>query len=212
MCGGEGRHPSLGENLFDSGEAPGHDPVMEHLSAAALEAGLDEVRRAPPDRGRVELIVARPARGEREELEEGTLDENEGLVGDNWRVRGSALTQDGLADPDKQLTVMNVRAAALVAGRSDRRQLAGDQIYVDLDLSVDNLPPGALLELGSAVIQISQQPHLGCKKFAERFGQDALRLVNSYTGRQLRLRGLNAKVVVAGTVRQGDVVRKLSGS
>ena len=110
-----------------------------------------------------------------------------------------------------QLTVMNSRAALLVAGDPDRRMLAGDQIYVDLDLSPANLPPGTRLALGSAVIEVTDQPHLGCAKFAARFGTDALRFVNSRVGRQLRLRGLNARVIVTGTVRSGDAVRKLAG-
>ncbi len=182
---------------------------MEHPTAVALEAGLDEVRRSPTDRGRVDRIVRRPAENEREAVVEGRLDRAEGLAGDTWRARPSSMTTDGSPHPDMQLTVMNSRVAALVAGQADRWQLAGDQLYVDLDLSEANLPPGTRLALGSAVIEISAQPHRGCKKFAERFGQDALRFVNAVAGRTLRLRGMNAKIVVAGTVRVGDEIRKL---
>jgi len=183
---------------------------VEHLSMDALEAGLEDVRRSPADVGRVELVVRRPAEDEREVLAEGTLDCDHGLLGDTWRVRGSSRTADGSAHPDMQLNVINARLAALVAGAPERRQLAGDQLHLDLDLSVANLPPGTHLELGSAVIEVTEQPHTGCHKFAARFGQDALRFVNSPAGRALRLRGLNARVVVAGTVRPGDVVRKRS--
>jgi hypothetical protein len=146
---------------------------------------------------------------EREVLGEATLDRVEGLVGDTWRARGSSRTADGSSHPDMQLNLMNSRTAALVAGHPDRWQLAGDQLYVDLDLSEANLPPGTRLELGSAVIEITAQPHLGCKKFSARFGNDALRFVNSSIGRELRLRGANAKVVVPGHVRVGDPIRKL---
>lgn len=180
-----------------------------HLTANDLEAGLDHVRCSPADRGRVELIVCRPAEDEREVLEQGVLDGTQGLVGDTWGLRGSSRTADGSAHPDMQLNVMNARAAALVAGRADRWQLAGDQLYIDLDLSEDNLPPGTRLELGSAVIEVTDQPHLGCRKFAARFGPDALALVNSPVGRSLRLRGMNAKVVVPGVVGVGAAVIKL---
>jgi MOSC domain-containing protein YiiM len=122
------------------------------------------------------------------------LDHHDGLVGDTWRSRGSSRTEDGSSHPDMQLNIMNARAAQLVAGQEARWALAGDQLYVDLDLSEANLPPGTRLELGSAVIEITEQPHRGCAKFAERFGRDALRFVNSDTGRELRLRGVNAKV------------------
>lgn len=182
---------------------------MEHLSTAALAAGLGAVRDSPSDGGTVELIVRRPAVDEREVLAAGMVDVEAGLVGDTWPARWSKRTADGSPHPDMQLTVMNSRAALLVAGDADRRMLAGDQFYVDLDLSPANLPPGTRLALGSAVIEVTDQPHLGCAKFAARFGADALRFVNSRVGRQLRLRGLNARVVVAGTVRPGDAIRKL---
>ena len=142
-------------------------------------------------------------------LEEAVLDCDEGLVGDTWRVRGSSRTADGSAHPDMQLNLMNARVSALVAGRPERRQLAGDQLHVDLDLSPANLPPGTRLSIGSAVIEVTDQPHRGCAKFAARFGKEALSFVNAPAGRELNLRGINAKVVVAGTVRRGDVVHKL---
>jgi len=170
---------------------------------------MDDVRRSPADRGRVELIVRRPAVDERELLAEAQLDLAEGLIGDTWRVRAVARTPDQPPDPSVQLTLMNARAAALVAGTPERWPLAGDQLYVDFDLSQANLPPGTRLGLGSAVIEISSHPHTGCQKFAQRFGADALRFVNSPAGRQLRLRGVNTRVVVPGTVRVGDTVSKM---
>jgi MOSC domain-containing protein YiiM len=183
--------------------------TMEHLTTAQLHDGLDHIRQAPSDEGRLELIVRRPAVDEREVLSAGALDGSEGLVGDTWRERGSKRTPDGSAHPDMQLNVMSARAAALMAQRPERWQLAGDQLYVDLDISERNLPPGTRLALGSAVIEITAEPHLGCAKFQKRYGTDALRFVNSPVGRELRLRGLNAKVVVPGTITRGDVVRKL---
>ena len=181
---------------------------MTYLAADDLHAGVDHIRSSPKDDGRVELIVRRPAEDEREVVEEAQLDLADGLVGDTWNVRISQRTGIG-PDPDRQLTLMNTRAAALVAGTADHGGLAGDQVYVDLDLSYDNVPPGTRLRLGTAVIEVSAAPHRGCAKFAARFGKDALRFVNSDIGQELNLRGINTKVVVAGTVRTGDAVQKV---
>jgi MOSC domain-containing protein YiiM len=175
----------------------------KHLTLPELEAGLDEIRRAPKDRGVLRLIVRRPEVNAREELEEGHLDPAHGLVGDLWEKRGRS------AHPDMQLNIMNARAIALVAQSTDRWALAGDQLYIDLDLSADNLPPGTRVTLGSAVIEVTERPHTGCGKFAARFGTDAVKFVNSPEGRNLRLRGLNAKVVVPGVIRVGDIATKL---
>ncbi len=180
-----------------------------HLTAAELEAGLREVLLSPKDGGALELIVRRPAVGEREVLGEGELSLTDGLVGDNWKARPSSRTPDGSPHPDMQLNVMNARLLALVAGARERWRLAGDQLVVDLDLSHDNLPAGTRLRIGSAVIEVTEQPHTGCKKFVERFGLEAMKFVNTGEGRRLRLRGLNAKVVRPGRVRAGDAVRKL---
>ena len=182
---------------------------MPHRSMTTLEAGFDHVAASPADDGVVTLIVRRPTVGERETLETGELSVAEGLVGDNWQHRGSARTEDGSAHPEMQLNVMNSRAADLVVGSPERRSLTGDQLLVDLDLSLENLPPGTRLALGSAVIEVTSVPHTGCDKFVARFGLDATKFVNSERGRQLRLRGLNAKVVEAGTIRVGDTVRKV---
>jgi hypothetical protein len=183
------------------------DPV--HLDSDALEAGLDEIRRSPTDGGVVELIVRRPSVGEREVLAEGELDERVGLVGDTWKERPSNRTEDGSPHPDMQLNVINARAVDLIAGSRDRWALAGDQLYLDLDLSEANLPAGTRLALGTAVIEVTDQPHTGCQKFSSRFGVDALRFVNSPVGRELHLRGINARVVESGVVRAGDAVHKL---
>jgi MOSC domain-containing protein YiiM len=182
---------------------------VEHLDLAALEAGLDNIRDAPKDNGRVELICRRPETEQRELVGEAVLDTAQGLVGDNWVTRGSSSTADGAAHPEMQLTLMNARSAALIAQAPERRQLAGDQFFVDLDLSVDNLPPGTRLKLGEATIEITAIPHRGCGKFSARFGVEALKFVNSEVGRQLNLRGVNARVVDGGSVRPGDTITKI---
>lgn len=174
-----------------------------------LLSGLEEIRRAPRDAGVLDLIVRRPQVGEREVLEEGRLDRVEGLVGDNWRVRGSPRTPDGSAHPDMQLNVMSSRVIALVAGERERWPLAGDQLYVDMDMSAESLPPGTRLAVGSAVIEVTPQPHSGCKKFVERYGLDAMTFVNSAEGKALRLRGLNAKVIQPGAIRVKDAVLRV---
>jgi hypothetical protein len=183
--------------------------AVRHLSIEALEAGLEAIRRAPKDEGTLEMIVRRPEIDRREALEEGRLDRDEGLVGDNWRLRGSSRTADGSAHPGMQLNVMNARVIALLAVEKERWKLAGDQLFIDLDISMENLPPGSRLALGQAVIEVTEQPHTGCAKFMSRFGKEALKFVNSEEGKALRLRGLNAKVVQAGVIRVGDRVRKL---
>lgn len=193
---------------------------MDHLSRSQLEAELPWLLEAPSDAGRLELIVRRPAVDVRELLAEGLLDSSAGLVGDNWRIRGSSHTADRAADLDCQITVINARLAVLVAGyrhqgfsgppSDDRRALAGDQLFVDFDISESNLPAGSRLQIGPAVIEVSAYPHTGCHKFRQRFGDQAVRFVNSATGRQLRLRGLNARVIVGGPVRLGDTVAKVA--
>jgi len=183
---------------------------MAHAFADELAAGLDAIRAAPAEAGTVDMIVRRPAENGREVIEEGQLTVEDGLAGDDWRARGSRSMPDGAADPDRQLTVMGSRAVDLLAG-GDRGAwaLAGDQLYVDLDIGTANLPAGTRLAVGGAVIEVTEPAHTGCAKFGTRFGSEALRFVNSPDGRALRLRGLNARVVSPGTVRRGDAIRRL---
>lgn len=181
---------------------------MTHLTTTELEAGLDTIRQSPKDEGELVLIVRRPRVGDREVLAAAQLDVTEGLVGDTWRERSSSRTPDRRPHPDMQINIMNARAVALVAQAPARWALAGDQLYVDLDLSAANLPPGTRLAIGDAVIEVTDQPHTGCSKFVERFGVDAMKFVNSPVGRSLNLRGINARVVIPGIIYAGDVVRK----
>jgi hypothetical protein len=184
------------------------DAFVDHLTPAQLTAALPRLLAAPRDTGVVQLIAARPREGERQLLAEAALDLEHGLIGDNWLARGNRHTPDGSADPAAQITVMSARVAGLVAAGIDRMAEAGDQLYVDFDLSIENLPAGSLLEIGTAVLEVSATPHTGCAKFVARFGEAAMRFVNSREGRALRLRGMNARVVVPGVVRVGDVLRK----
>lgn len=182
-----------------------------HRTPDELQAFLPELLAAPRDVGTLELIVRRPAIGAREVLDEGELDLVAGLVGDTWSERGSSRSADGGPHPDMMLNVMSARMVAFLAGDPQRRMLAGDQLYLDLDLSHENLPAGSRLTIGDpqvrgAVIEVTEQPHTGCAKFVERFGAEAMRFVNGAVGRPMRLRGLNARVVVPGHIRPGDSV------
>lgn len=181
----------------------------KYLSTEELEAGLEDIYLSPKNDGCIEMIVCRPEVEKREVLLEAKLDLIEGLVGDNWKARGSTSTADGSAHPEMQLNIMNSRVVALLAQEQERWQLAGDQLFIDMDLSDKNLPAGTRLALGSAIIEITARPHNGCKKFAARFGQDAIKFVNSPRGKELHLRGLNARVIQSGIIRVGDVVKKI---
>jgi hypothetical protein len=182
---------------------------MTHLPQQELEAGVEEIRRSPQDGGVLRRIVRRPAVGAREILQEAELNLVEGLAGDTWRKRSSKRTADGSPHPDMQLNVMNARAIALIAQTEERWSLAGDQLFVDLDLSEANLPAGTRLGIGTAIIEVTAQPHTGCEKFVERFGLEAMKFVNSPLGRELHLRGINARVVQPGTIYAGAIIRKL---
>jgi hypothetical protein len=182
---------------------------LQHLNQAQLEAGIDIIKQSPTDNGTLELISIRPEENERTILEKGTLDTKLGVVGDNWINRRSSRTTDGSPHPDMQINIMNARAAQLVAQAKERWALAGDQLYIDMDLSTKNLPAGSQIQIGDTILEITDQPHTGCKKFVKRFGLDAMKFVNSEIGRAYNLRGINAKVVKGGTIHSGDSVVKL---
>ena len=185
------------------------ESTVKHLTMAELEAALDHLREAPKDGGVLQLIVCRPDVEQRRILDEAELDPLKGLIGDNWVVRGSSKTPDGSAHPEMQINIMNSRVTGLVAQEKDRWQLAGDQLYIDMDLSKENLPAGARLQVGTAVLEVSPLPHTGCHKFVARFGLDAMKFVNSTVGKELCLRGINAKVVQGGVVKVGQVAKKI---
>jgi len=183
--------------------------MSEYPNKEQLESGLDFILQSPDDLGSLEMIVIRPAENERKILESGELSIEKGLVGDNWATRGSKRTKDGSANPDQQLNIMNSRSIALIAGSKDNWKLAGDQLFIDLNLSDKNLPPGSRLGIGNSIIEITDIPHNGCKKFATRFGVEAVKFANSKTYKEYHLRGVNAKIVRPGSIRVGDIVKKL---
>jgi hypothetical protein len=181
---------------------------VDTVTRQQLDGQLDFLRAAPADAGTLAMLVRRPDDGARELLAEGVLDEADGLLGDNWLARATRRAVESGRHLDAQLNVMSARMVSLLAGTDEERALAGDQLYVDLDISVGNLPTGARLAVGdTAVVEVTAKPHNGCRKFLDRFGADAVEFVNSGVGKELRLRGLNARVVRGGTVRPGDPVR-----
>lgn len=182
--------------------------TVKHLTLEEMEAGLENIRQSPKEMGKLIMIVRRPETERREVVAEGRLDLLEGLVGDNWKERGSRSTPDGCANPEMQLNIMNARVIELLAQSKERWALAGDQLFVDFDLSESNVPAGTRLAIGSAVIEVTAPPHTGCKKFSARFGPDAMKFVNSPEGKQLHLRGVNAKVIKAGVIHAGNSVTK----
>jgi len=185
------------------------ESTVRHLTIEELEAALDHLRQTPKDDGVIELIVRRPEVDQREVLDEAELDLTLGLIGDNWKVRGSKKTPDGSAHPEMQINIMNSRVTALVAQDRERWPLAGDQFYIDMDLSRENLPAGSRIAVGSAVLEVSPLPHTGCKKFVSRFGVEAMEFVNSELGKALCLRGINAKIIQGGTVKVGQTAKKI---
>ena len=207
---------ALRTHLFGSSEGKRRSVILglmemthTHLTMEQLEAGLDHIRQSPKDEGLVKLIVRRPQVEMREVLEEAELSPIVGLVGDSWGVRPSSRMPNGSPHPDMQINIMNARAVALVAQEKERWQLAGDQLFIDMDLSKINLPAGSRIAIGSAILEITSLPHTGCSKFLSRFGVDAMKFVNSEVGKELCLRGINAKVIQGGVIRVGQIAKKL---
>ena len=182
---------------------------INHLTTPDLEAGLEQIRNSPKNQSVLDMIVSRPEEDAREIMELADLDVVVGLVGDTWQARPSARSGDGKAHPDMQITLMNSRVADLVAQSKERWPLSGDQLFADLDLSKTNVPPGTRISVGKAVLEATDQPHTGCKKFASRFGVDALKFISSPATEVLQLRGINLKVVEGGEIKPGDIVKKL---
>jgi len=182
---------------------------VNHLTREELEAGLDHIRQSPKDNGTLELIVCRPAVNERRVLDLAELEIEKGLLGDTWPMRGSSKTADGGPHPEMQINIMNARAVALVAQQKERWPLAGDQLFLDMDLSKENLPAGSRFSIGTAILEVTAPPHTGCQKFVSRFGLEAMKFVNSEIGRELCLRGINARVVQSGTIEVGQLAKKI---
>ena len=185
-------------------------PAIHHLSREELEAGLAAAEPSPADGGGIEAIVIRPEHDERQSLQSVEVSLARGMHGDHWEKGCWMTTEAGLPHPDVQICITNSRVIQLIAGNSARWPLAGDNLFVDLDVTPENLPPGTRLAVGTAVLEITAVPHNGCKKFAERFGRDSVRFVNSPEGKARRLRGIYARVAQDGVVSVGDRLGKIA--
>jgi hypothetical protein len=183
--------------------------MLKQYPFSELELGIDQIKDSPKDNGVLEMIVRRPETETREIINAGEINVENGLAGDNWKARGNDHTPDGSADPEAQITLMNSRVIQLLSGDKKDWQWAGDQLFVDMDLSIDNLPPHSRIQIGSVILEISAKPHTGCKKFSGRFGIEALEFISTPLGKALRMRGVNAKVIQAGEIKVGDVVKKI---
>jgi len=183
--------------------------MENHQSLQELESKTNEILKSPKNHGKIELLVIRPVSNERKVVEEMQVTHEDGVLGDVWKTKPSSSTPDGKPHPEKQVTIMNSRCIRTLAGDKNNWPPAGDQIYVDLDLSTQNIPAGTELKIGTAVLKVSSSPHNGCKKFAQRFGQDSMRFVNSKMGKANRFRGLNAYVLKEGTISAHDSVEIL---
>jgi hypothetical protein len=179
-----------------------------HLSLEELQSHLDSIKQSPQDDGILKAIVIRPVSNERVGMESSVVTPDGGVHGDRWAKQAWLNLPEEELEPKAQITVMNSRAAEVIARNRARWPLAGDNLYVDLDLSEDNLQAGQQLSIGSAVFEITPQPHNGCGKFEQRFGAEALKWVNSEEGKHHHLRGIYIKVVKAGVINVDDTITK----
>lgn len=183
--------------------------MPRHLTRAELEAGLSEILKSPKDNGRVEAIIVRPESEERRFIPRTRLTLAGGVEGDHWEYGSWKSTDEGRPHPNVQISIMNSRCINHIAGSHENWAPAGDNLFVDLDISPDNTPPGTRISLGSAILEVTETPHNGCAKFVERYGRDATVFVNTGEGKRLRLRGIYARVVKDGQVSVGDQINVL---
>jgi MOSC domain-containing protein YiiM len=179
------------------GAPPYGRPAREHRPRAALDAALAATAGSPRT-ARLELIVVRPAIDHRATPAEASLVQDRGLTGDHWATVGK---------PKAQVSLMDVRVAGAIATRDDW-SLFGDNLFVDLDLGEAAVRPGDRLAIGGALLEITDEPHLGCRKLMARFGAGALRWVNARDTRTDRRRGVYARVIESGAIHVGDAVER----
>ena len=184
--------------------------MPRHLTMEELRAGLPDIRASPADGGELRAIVFRPAHGERRDVESAEISLAGGVHGDHWAKKCWKETEDGRPHPDVQICIMNARSIALIAQERANWPPAGDNLFLDMNLSPENLPPGTRLSLGSAILEITAVPHNGCDSFIARYGRDACVFVNTGEGKQLRLRGIYARVVKDGRVSVGDRATRMA--
>jgi MOSC domain-containing protein YiiM len=186
--------------------------MPNHIPLEQLQAGLPDILASPSDNGVLEGIVIRPGAGQRRELDSCSISLAGGAEGDHWAKGCWMSTDDGHPHPDVQICIMNARCIARIAGERSNWAPAGDNLFIDMDLTPANLPAGQQLAIGSAIIEVTDTPHNGCANFTKRYGRDATIFVNKGEGRALRLRGIYARVVQDGRVAVGDRVVKVAAA
>jgi hypothetical protein len=182
--------------------------MHKHRTRAEIEAGIGPVLQSPAEGAAVEALFSRPAPGKRLDLPALEVSVSGGIAGDHWSLGCWKTLPDGSPDPDVQVSLMNRRMLHLIAGARDNWARAGNNIIVDMDLSIDNLPIGQRLRVGTAELEIGPVANTGCDFFIERYGRDACVFVNTGIAKQKRLRGVYARVVKDGQIRIGDIIRK----
>ena len=183
--------------------------MPRHLNREELQAGLPHILASPDDDGVLEAIVVRPVSEERREVTQCRLTLAGGVESDHWANGCWKSTESGDPHPDVQICIMNARCIGLIAQERENWAPAGDNLFIDMNLTPDNMPPGQRIAVGSVILEITDTPHKGCAKFIRRYGRDACVFVNTGDGDRYKLRGIYARVVQDGTVRTGDRVRKI---
>ncbi|MEM6942438.1 MAG: MOSC domain-containing protein [Pseudomonadota bacterium] len=184
--------------------------TLHHRTRAELEAALPLILAAPKDGGRLDMIVSRPAPGERTLPQRARLTAEGGVEGDHW-AKGCWLSlDDGTPHPDVQICLMMSRMIRAIAGEEAHWPPAGDNLFIDMDLTPANTPPGTRLALGSVEMVVTPEPHNGCEAFIERFGREACVFVNTGPGKTHRLRGIYCRVTKDGDISVGDSLRKIA--
>ena len=174
-----------------------------------LLESLPYILSAPADEGQVRAIVIRPAAGQRRMLDRVDVSARGGLEGDHWAEGCWLSTEDGAPHPDVQVCIMSARCIEAIAGPEANWAAAGDNLFIDMDLSPENLPPGTRVAIGTVELILTAEPHNGCQSFIDRYGRDACVFVNTGPGKANRLRGIYGRVTRDGTIRRGDVMRKI---
>lgn len=181
---------------------------MENVNLDALQAALPSVLMAPKDSAPIEQLCLRPDIGVRNFVDEMELTRELGIPGERWNYAPWLTLRDGRADPRIQVSILNKQVLDLVYNDPHNMIHPGDSFIADMDFSYENMPDGTLLNIGSAVLRVSDKFNTACQKWQDRYGRDALRWIVLQGNRQYRLRGVLCEVIKDGRVKTGDLIQK----
>ncbi|MGJ8650411.1 MAG: MOSC domain-containing protein [Opitutaceae bacterium] len=177
------------------------------MNTRNYDTAIQLAHTAPVGSGRVDYLINRPSEGVHELVDSLYLDVENGIEGDRWKETAWLRLPDGAPDPRVQVSLTNTRVMQCFTGtEADAVFRCGDNIYTDLNLTETHLPVGTLLQIGEAVIEVSDVVNDACGKFAQRFGAEAFQAVRAPTNVGLRLRGLFARIRQSGRVQCGDTL------